>query len=580
MKYTLAVLTVVCTILIGCRPPVVNSENRSQFDYPVAQVDTLFEISMAGLYDSLYNTKRFPEGGLISVDRVKGLLDRMLADSLTGFLADSITLEDHYRERRLFQRRCNTFLAHTFWDEMVHNKVHFDSSEAYQFYQDSSHLFEINEQVLVHQILVSDLLLRRGEDSAYFFDLPPDQFEEEGMAYALRLKAMIDDGEPFAQVAANYSHEQGAKANFGRVGWTEHNVYLDPFDSVAFSTPPGTVAEPYRDKDGWHILYIESYRPAGVPPWDSAAYGPAMRTLLQTTVESMYAAIVDSLSSLPIDIRYREELMDTNVFLVDNSEWVVIINDEDTLDISDMQVLELDLRKYYEVPNTTRLMKEEGIKRVQGHYVLLQVARDLGIDTLPRVRQTFADLRHRHSKNIVERDRIEPDWTPPDEAVRAYYDEHIEDYSVEKPLKLQYLIVQDSIFGEFIKAQAESGVDFLELARQYSSGDESRRIELVDPAWVSADEVPAAVWKVGEQMLAGTISSPTRGESEHYLVQVVDRNDPQRLSQVAAEIKDHLRKERTQQVEQRFRDRIFRQYNVSFPNEVRPINIPPLSERR
>jgi hypothetical protein len=572
-------LALLAVLAAGCRPPVVEYESRSKFEYPVAKVGDRYQIEMKDLHDSLYFAMLDTDSGLVGVDSLKRILDNIIIDSLNGFEAQNIRLEDNYSECRMYRRRYQSSLVDVFWDKMVYDSAGVDSVEVHEFYTTRPDIFTVPEQVLVHQVFVAVVTLKTGEDSLHFADLMGEDLEREGLAYTQRLKSMIDDM-PFSEVARDYSHDRNSSSTGGLVGWTQREVYRDPFDSVAFSTPEGTVAEPYRDADGWHILYVERHLPEGVPPWDSLSYRFAIETLINTKVNTRRRHYLDSLKSLPLDIRYRDEIIDTNVFNVDPQEWAVIINSVDTIDFGEMQALELQLRGKYQVANTNLLMKQEGIKTLTDRYLIIQAVRDLKFDTLARVRSNEASLWHRHAKNVAQT-RILPDasWNPSDGLIRDYYDRHIDQYTVAKPLKLQHIIVADSSFGEFLRAQAMAGEDFLELAEQYYPGELAVRRELADLGWAGQEDILPEIWTAGTITNKGEVSHPVKSEFGYHIVKLVDRHYGQGLSQTSGSIRGILRREYMDEERSAYRDVLFERYEVTFPNELTPIMLPPVEHR-
>ncbi len=550
------------------------------FQYPVAKIGDRFQINMTDLHDSLYYGRRAMEPGVLDVDSVKVLLDGIIIDTLNGFEADFVRLEDDYSECRMYRRRYNSSLVDAFWQKLVYDSSTVDSIEAHEFYLARPDIFSVPEQVLVHQIFVAEIALKTGEDSSHFAHLHGEDLEREGLAYAQRLKGMVDDGLPFSDVARDYSHDRVSSPKGGLVGWTQKSTYRDPFDSIAFTTPEGTITEPYRDADGWHILYVERYLPDGTPPWDSLSYPFAMESCYNTRVNTRFRHYMDSLKSLPLEVRYHDEILDTNVFQVDPQEWAVIVNSIDTIDFGEMQALEISLRSQYQVANTNVLMKQEGIKPLLDRYLVMQAARDVELDTIAPLRHAEAAFRHRHAKNVVEK-RLLPDesWNPSDSLIRAYYDAHIDEYSVDKPLYLQQIIVADSSFGEFLRAQAQGGADFLELAEQYYPGDPAVRRELADLGWVDQDDVLPEIWNAGQLTGVGEISLPVQSALGYHIVRLADRRYELGLAQTSGSIRGILKREQQGKVRKIYRDKLFEKYDVSFPKALTPVALPPIDQR-
>jgi len=328
------------------------------------------------------------------------------------------------------------------------------------------------------------------------------------------------------------------------------------------------------------VLYIERHLPEGVPPWDSISYRFATETLFNSEISKLSRYYMDSLRSLPLEIRYHDEVLDTDVFSVDPQEWAVIINDIDTIDIGEMQTVELSLRYEHGVPNADRLMKQEGIKPIIDRYLIVQAAREMRFDTLAAVRHVRASLWHRHAKNVVEQ-RMLPDesWSPSDSLIRNYYDEHIDEYTVDKPLKLQQIIVADSGFGEFLRDQAMAGIDFLELAEQYYPGEQTVRRELADLGWVDQEDILPEIWNIGIVTRKGEVSPPVKSEFGYHIVKLVDRRYARGLLQTSGSIRSILRREYRDGVRRAYRDELFERYKVTFPNKLTPVALPLASQR-
>jgi len=80
----------------------------------------------------------------------------------------------------------------------------------------------------------------------------------------LGLKARIEKGEDFASIAKSKlgSEDPSAVNNGGDLGYFTAFQMVYPFEEKAYTTPVGTISEPFRTRFGYHILKVTDKRPA------------------------------------------------------------------------------------------------------------------------------------------------------------------------------------------------------------------------------------------------------------------------------------------------------------------------------
>ena len=267
---------VVLIILVGCRPAMVTQENAQGFDYTIIEADQSYNFTMAQMYDLLKGSKLFPKGGIIDAASVSEVLDSILFDSLIGLASKDMTLEDNYEQYRVFKLRYYNGLITEYINQRVYNRVEIDSLKVVDYYNGRPDLFTVDEQVLVSHILISPKGLKQGTDSALYKGLPQVKIDAAAKKRIHELRGMIDTPESFKDIARQYSHDKATGEIGGLIGWVSRGVYLEPFDSIAFSMKPGDISQPYEDYLGWHILYLEHFIPTSVPPLTPELYQLAL----------------------------------------------------------------------------------------------------------------------------------------------------------------------------------------------------------------------------------------------------------------------------------------------------------------
>lgn len=84
---------------------------------------------------------------------------------------------------------------------------------------------------------------------------------------AADVKALLDAGADFAQVAADNSQDPGSAANGGDVGCVGRGQLVPEYEEAMFSQPIGEIGEPVQSQLGFHIIRVDS---RGIPTLDEA----------------------------------------------------------------------------------------------------------------------------------------------------------------------------------------------------------------------------------------------------------------------------------------------------------------------
>lgn len=103
----------------------------------------------------------------------------------------------------------------------------------------------MGEQV-VSQTRVRHILIRPSEI------LTPEEAQEK----VAELKARIEAGEDFAELAREHSEDIGSAAEGGDLGWTMPGQMVPEFEAAMQETAVGELSEPVRSQFGWHLLEV------------------------------------------------------------------------------------------------------------------------------------------------------------------------------------------------------------------------------------------------------------------------------------------------------------------------------------
>lgn len=76
------------------------------------------------------------------------------------------------------------------------------------------------------------------------------------------LRAQLQAGADFAELARRESDDMSARRNGGRLGYFSAFTMIAPFEAAAFSTAVGAVSEPVRSQYGYHLIKVHDVRPS------------------------------------------------------------------------------------------------------------------------------------------------------------------------------------------------------------------------------------------------------------------------------------------------------------------------------
>jgi peptidyl-prolyl cis-trans isomerase SurA len=135
----------------------------------------------------------------------------------------------------------------------VQSKIMVTDEELGDYYDKHRQDYEGKEAVRIKQIL---LPAPAGADKT---------MRENAKEQARQLRERILKGEPFEQLAAQYSKGPAA-AQGGDIGFVERGVILPDVEKAAFALPVGQISDVIESEMGFHIIGVVDKRGAGLKP--------------------------------------------------------------------------------------------------------------------------------------------------------------------------------------------------------------------------------------------------------------------------------------------------------------------------
>jgi foldase protein PrsA len=104
---------------------------------------------------------------------------------------------------------------------------------------------------------------------------------------AKEIKQKLGDGADFAELAKEYSTDEGSKENGGELGFFPRGTMVTEFEDVAFSLPINEISEPVKSDYGYHIIKVEEKKEAKEANFDDSKVS-IKETLIDEKMESEY----------------------------------------------------------------------------------------------------------------------------------------------------------------------------------------------------------------------------------------------------------------------------------------------------
>ncbi len=167
------------------------------------------------------------------------------------------------------------------------------------------------KQQLIQQTFVENIIKQKVTDAAIASEYEKLKKEMAGKEEikashilvdseekAKEVKAKLEKGEKFENLAKQYSSDEGSKANGGELGFFTKGQLVPEFENTAFAMKKGEISAPVKTQFGWHIIKLEEKRPMKVPSLDEAK--PSIQNKLGRDAIEAYISELDKKSNVKI----------------------------------------------------------------------------------------------------------------------------------------------------------------------------------------------------------------------------------------------------------------------------------------
>ncbi|MCP4706326.1 MAG: hypothetical protein GY865_17145, partial [candidate division Zixibacteria bacterium] len=447
---------------VGCKKSDFIELNIEENDFIIAQIDSSTKIMASDLYNRLVKSKVLIEGGYLDSTTYFDTLFGIVIDSLASIEASNVRVEDDYRHYRRFRNDYQKIYVEYLFNKMILDEIKIDTPKVAEYYHGNLDIFKRPEQYRVSHLMVSSAGLRYGEDSTIYKDFSDEQLDSIAQNLIAKYKGMIDSTTTFGSLALQYSMHRGSGDVMGDLGYFKRKTYAPEFEDVICTMSVGDISNPFETRDGWHLAHLTDFIDSTTLPMDTV-YDQAYNQLKTNIAREKSVAFFDSINNNAV-FEFNDSALNIPPSLVPDTVWAVIINNRDTIDHFGLADFLFDYKNSVRLDSLTADDVKMALRRKAGQILIMQAGDDLGYQNDSAIAIPRNGLYHNYARRIIGYNSSDPGFAPEESDVEAYYNENIDEFIIKKPVNVQHIIVEDSIFGEFLRDQAISGVDFLDLA--------------------------------------------------------------------------------------------------------------------
>ncbi|MBU0982694.1 MAG: peptidylprolyl isomerase [candidate division Zixibacteria bacterium] len=349
----------------------------------------------------------------------------------------------------------------------------------------------------------------------------------------------LKSGANFEQLAYEYSIDPGAQKNRGDLGYFTWGSMVDEFQEAAFAMEVGAISPPVKSSFGYHIIKLADKRPNEMKqPYQEMKYSIENQILRRKSaritdayyrgIQGKYPVTIDRsvadyvlhkrLELYPPQLLHNVPKSDFDEKQLDRDERELVLATWEGGQVSLMEYLLMsrkrlpaqyrpDFDMYDSLQNTIfRLLLTD---------IMAYEASREGLENSDRFARKMHLFKEYTMADVMHYDSLPVPPPPDEEAMRAYYDAHIEEYTVPARIHLYEILVKDEM-----EAQKLSKIRSLEAFRDKAAevtqrkGKQRSRGDLgyIEEKWFP--NIFAVAWETP----IGSIGGPVRTKFGEYSV--------------------------------------------------------------
>ncbi len=506
------------TALAGCSK---SSEDR------VATVGD-HTISKAEFEEGFQNRAQTFASYEVELEQRRSFLDELIDQKLLVIGAYKQGLDKDDEIQRLIEQQQGKFLLDQLYKQEIADVVQVTEADANAWYEN------LGEEVHARHILLAS------------------------EAEAVAVKAELDGGADFAELAKTRSTDPSAQSNAGDLSWFRWGIMVPAFQDVAFSLEPNQISQPVKTEFGYHIIQLLERRPVDRQPFDQVRAGIEQQLRQQKTQARLreFLTEVRERAELRLDMEMltlvQETYRDTTGPLefksqLDPNALNVKLQIRPIVRYLDTALLTGDfIRQANSVPpmNRPSFYDTTATKEFMFQMIYTQVlereARRLRIDLSDPYQTALRQFRETLMADKMRSDLTNRPVDVTSEKLRAYYDEHPEEFSTPPQVHLREALVATREEAEKIIERVRRGARFADVCAQVTERP-GMRAKQGDLGVFRRFEYPNlfdAAQKMDQGQVGGPVYHATQTGAQWSVIEVIRKQDAE--TKTFEEVQDRI----------------------------------------
>jgi len=406
--------------------------------------------------------------------------------------------------------------------------------------------------------------------------------EGEALRLIRRIRAQANEGN-FESLAKQYSEDPRTRDQGGDLGWVSAGKMIAVFDSALYATPTSFISGPVKTEYGYHLIYPRQERSLATKSKEEEL--SRIKILARKTWNDRFIDrqrfFIDSLS--------LANPMMINVSQVENfySVFDSIYSNSQNPDVFQTLQAMPDTFKLAEYPGTTVdkqwvlnymafFMDRTDVPKfnspsdlnafIKDNHVLDLLVREgskLDYKKSPSFQQEkrryIMRTAHAYYTSVVVYEGLEPT----EDDIARYYVRNKEKYMTPEKVRVQEILVSDSLLAEEIYQKLQNGASFPDLAEKYTERPIGKRNKgLLTPFQKGQfGEMGKQAFKLNP----GETCRPVRVEKNQFsivnLIEIIPET-PIAFELVKNQVRNHILEERRALARQDSFDKLYEKYKV------------------